>query len=259
MRTRADADGDGWRITGAKQWITNGRYAGTFILFARDGPGHARRAGVSAFVLDAEHVRSRATRRSSGSTPPPPPTSSSRARRRTRPAAARGGQGFQVAMATLDGGRIGIAAQAVGIAQAAFDVAREYAKERHAFGQPIGGFQAIQHKLAEHVDRDRRRPLLDLPRGAAEGAGRAAHGGGRARRSCSRPRSRAARPARRSRSSAATGTRRSSRSSATTATRRSPRSTRGRARSSASSSPARSSVCNASRARSRSRRACPST
>ncbi len=47
------------------------------------------------------------------------------------------GRGFQVAMATLDGGRIGIAAQAVGIAQAAYDVAREYAKERHAFGQPI--------------------------------------------------------------------------------------------------------------------------
>ena len=52
-------------------------------------------------------------------------------------------------MATLDGGRIGIAAQAVGIAQAAYDVAREYAKERHAFGRPIGEFQAIQHKLAD--------------------------------------------------------------------------------------------------------------
>src|SRR5207248_8832679 len=54
-----------------------------------------------------------------------------------------------VAMATLDGGRIGIAAQAVGIAQAAYDVAREYAKERHAFGRPISEFQAIQHKLAD--------------------------------------------------------------------------------------------------------------
>ena len=52
-------------------------------------------------------------------------------------------------MATLDGGRIGIAAQAVGIAQAAYDVAREYAKERHAFGRPIAEFQAIQHKLAD--------------------------------------------------------------------------------------------------------------
>jgi len=59
------------------------------------------------------------------------------------------GKGFHVAMATLDGGRIGIAAQAVGIAQAAYDVAREYAKERHAFGRPIAEFQAIQHKLAD--------------------------------------------------------------------------------------------------------------
>src|SRR5207302_8593882 len=57
--------------------------------------------------------------------------------------------GFRIAMQTLDGGRIGIAAQAVGIAQAAYDVAREYAKERHAFGRPIADFQAIQHKLAD--------------------------------------------------------------------------------------------------------------
>jgi alkylation response protein AidB-like acyl-CoA dehydrogenase len=59
------------------------------------------------------------------------------------------GAGMRIALATLDGGRIGIAAQAVGIAQAALDVATAYARERHAFGRPIGGFQAIQHKLAE--------------------------------------------------------------------------------------------------------------
>ena len=59
------------------------------------------------------------------------------------------GKGFKVAMATLDGGRIGIAAQAVGIAQAAFDVAREYAKERRTFGKAIGEHQAIQFKLAD--------------------------------------------------------------------------------------------------------------
>ena len=59
------------------------------------------------------------------------------------------GQGMRVALSTLDGGRIGIAAQAVGIAQAALDLATGYAKERNAFGRPIGGFQAIQHKLAD--------------------------------------------------------------------------------------------------------------
>src|SRR5213076_700106 len=59
------------------------------------------------------------------------------------------GRGFRVAMATLDGGRIGIAAQAVGIAQAGYDVAREYATQRQAFGRRIGEFEAIQWKLAD--------------------------------------------------------------------------------------------------------------
>ena len=53
LRTRAEPDGDGWRITGAKQWITNGTHAGTFLLFARTDPRPAGARGVSAFVLDA--------------------------------------------------------------------------------------------------------------------------------------------------------------------------------------------------------------
>ncbi len=150
LRTRAEQDGDGWRITGAKQWITNGRHAGTFLLFARTDPDTPGARGVSAFVLDAEHVRVTRDEEKLG-------LNSSI----TNDIVVEGehvgpdrllheeGKGFHVAMATLDGGRIGIAAQAVGIAQAAYDVAREYAKERHAFGRPIGEFQAIQHKLAD--------------------------------------------------------------------------------------------------------------
>jgi alkylation response protein AidB-like acyl-CoA dehydrogenase len=57
LRTRAEPEGDGWRITGAKQWITNGSYAGTFLLFARTDPQTDSARGVSAFVLDADHVR----------------------------------------------------------------------------------------------------------------------------------------------------------------------------------------------------------
>ncbi|TML77982.1 MAG: acyl-CoA dehydrogenase, partial [Actinobacteria bacterium] len=57
LRTKAKPDGDGWRITGAKQWITNGRHAGTFLLFARTDPETPGAKGVSAFVLDADHVR----------------------------------------------------------------------------------------------------------------------------------------------------------------------------------------------------------
>jgi alkylation response protein AidB-like acyl-CoA dehydrogenase len=150
LRTRAQPDGDGWRITGSKQWITNGRYAGTFLLFARTDEQTAGARGVSAFLLDADHVRITRDEEKLG-------LNSSV----TNDIVVEGvhigrdrllheeNHGFRVAMATLDGGRIGIAAQAVGIAQAAYDVAREYAKERHAFGRPISDFQAIQNKLAD--------------------------------------------------------------------------------------------------------------
>jgi alkylation response protein AidB-like acyl-CoA dehydrogenase len=150
LRTKAEPEGDGWRITGAKQWITNGRAAGTFLLFARTDPEVPGAAGVSAFVLDAEHVRVTRDEEKLG-------LNSSLTNDIVVEGALVGpdrllheeGKGFHVAMATLDGGRIGIAAQAVGIAQAAYDVARGYAKERHAFGRPIAEFQAIQHKLAD--------------------------------------------------------------------------------------------------------------
>ena len=150
LRTRAEPDGDGWRITGAKQWITNGRFAGTFLLFARTDEETAGARGVSAFVLDADHVRITRDEEKLG-------LNSSITNDLVVEGAEVGrdrllgeeGRGFRIAMATLDGGRIGIAAQAVGIAQAAFDVAREYAKERRTFGKPIGEHQAIQHKLAD--------------------------------------------------------------------------------------------------------------
>jgi len=154
LRTRAEADpaggGDGWTITGSKQWITNGAHSGTFLLFARTDPDTPGPHGISAFVLDAEHVRITRTEEKLG-------LNSSVTNDLVIDGAHVGrdrllheeGKGFHVAMATLDGGRIGIAAQAVGIAQAAFDVASAYAKERHAFGRPIAEFQAIQGKLAD--------------------------------------------------------------------------------------------------------------
>jgi alkylation response protein AidB-like acyl-CoA dehydrogenase len=150
LRTRADADADGWTITGAKQWITNGGYAGTFLLFARTDPEIAGARGISAFVLDDEHVR--VTREeeklglNSSSTVDLVVEGARVGRDRLLHDE---GRGFAVAMGTLDGGRIGIAAQALGIAQAAYDVAREYAKERRAFGKRIADHQAIQWKLAD--------------------------------------------------------------------------------------------------------------
>ncbi len=150
LRTKAEPNGDGWSITGAKQWITNGRYAGTFLLFARTDADTAGARGVSAFVLDDEHVRVTRDEEKLGL--------NSSVTNDIVVEGARVGRdrllheenrGFRVAMVTLDGGRIGIAAQALGIAQAAYDVAREYATERRAFGHRIADFQAIQHKLAD--------------------------------------------------------------------------------------------------------------
>ena len=149
LRTRAEPDGDGWRITGAKQWITNGRYAGTFLLFARTDAEAAGARGVSAFVLDAADVRVTRDEEKLGLNSSVTNDIVIEDAHVDRDRLLHElNRGFRVAMQTLDGGRIGIAAQAVGIAQAAFDVARDYAKERHAFGRRIGEFQAIQHKLA---------------------------------------------------------------------------------------------------------------
>ena len=150
LRTTATRDGDGWRITGTKQWITNGADAGTFVLFARTDRTTAGPRGISAFVLGAEHVEVSRIEEKLGL------NSSSTVDLRLDGALVgrdrllhEERKGFAVAMATLDGGRIGIAAQAVGIARAAYEAARAYAVERRQFGRRIADFQAIQFKLAD--------------------------------------------------------------------------------------------------------------
>ena len=150
LRTAAVATGDGWSISGSKQWITNGSFAGTVLLFARTDPETPGPKGVSAFILDGDQVR--VTREeeklglNSSSTSDLAIEDAEVGRDRLLHEE---GKGFAVAMATLDGGRIGIAAQALGIAQAAYDVARAYALERRQFGKRIADFQAIQWKLAD--------------------------------------------------------------------------------------------------------------
>jgi len=150
LRSAAVPDGDGWRLSGSKQWITNGSHAGTFLVFARTDASVAGTRGVSAFLLDGADVEVTREEQKLGL------NSSSTADIRFEGAFAgrdrllhEENRGFTVAMATLDGGRIGIAAQAVGIAQAAYDVARRYALERHQFRSRIADFQAIQFKLAD--------------------------------------------------------------------------------------------------------------
>jgi alkylation response protein AidB-like acyl-CoA dehydrogenase len=150
LRTAATPFADGWRISGSKQWITNGGFGGTLVLFARTDPDTPGSRGVSAFIVDGDVVNVAREEEKLGL------NSSSTVDvvlddvlvQRDR-LLHEEGKGFAVAMATLDGGRIGIAAQALGIAQAGYDVAREYALERRQFGQRIADFQAIQWKLAD--------------------------------------------------------------------------------------------------------------
>jgi len=150
LRTAATPNGDGWSISGSKQWITNGGFGGTVLLFARTDQDTPGAKGVSAFILDGDQVR--ATREeeklglNSSSTVDLAIEGAEVGRDRLLHEE---GKGFNVAMATLDGGRIGIAAQALGIAQAAYDAARAYAVERRQFGKAIAEFQAIQWKLAD--------------------------------------------------------------------------------------------------------------
>jgi alkylation response protein AidB-like acyl-CoA dehydrogenase len=150
LRTAAVADGEGWRISGSKQWITNGAFGGTVLLFARTDQDTPGPKGISAFILDGDQVRVTREEEKLGL------NSSSTVDLLLEEAAVgrdrllhEEGKGFTVAMSTLDGGRIGIAAQALGIAQAAYDTARAYALERRQFGKRIGEFQAIQWKLAD--------------------------------------------------------------------------------------------------------------
>jgi butyryl-CoA dehydrogenase len=141
LRTRAD---DEQRITGAKQFVTTGSHADVLLVFARDPDDR-----ISAYVVHRPAQGLTVTREEdklglNSSSTAALNFESTPAERLGEP-----GAGMRIALSTLDGGRIGIAAQAVGIAQAALDLATQYAKTRHAFGRPIGAQGQIQHKLAE--------------------------------------------------------------------------------------------------------------
>ncbi len=146
MLARAEHDGGQVLLTGTKQWITNGSHAHTVLVFAKDTAADGRpsafivRRGAAGFSVLREEEKlgqhSSSTADLGFQDTPAEPLGEP-------------GAGMRIALATLDGGRIGIAAQATGIAQAALDLAAGYATERRAFGRPIGGFQAIQHKLAD--------------------------------------------------------------------------------------------------------------
>ena len=151
MKSRAVRDGDVYVINGRKSWVTSAPYADYIVLYTMTEPEKKHR-GVTAFLIDSSQPGF-----SRGKTEPKLGIRASATseilfddyRCPVENRLGEEGDGFRIAMKTLDGGRIGIAAQAVGIAQAAFDASVEYAKEREAFGQKIGQFQMIQQKLAD--------------------------------------------------------------------------------------------------------------
>jgi len=152
MRTRAVRDGDEWVIDGTKNWITNLGIADFYVVFAvtdREA-GHSR--GVSAFVVEADRpgfsVGTLEHKLGIRGSPTGQPIFEG-VRVPAGNLIGEEGHGFSVAMSTLDRSRLGVAAQALGIAQGATDYAAAYARERRQFGQPINSFQAIQFKLAD--------------------------------------------------------------------------------------------------------------
>jgi alkylation response protein AidB-like acyl-CoA dehydrogenase len=152
MLTRAVREGDEWVINGTKNWITNLGIADFYLVFAVTDPeaGHAH--GITAFVVEADRpgfsVGKLEHKLGIRGSPTGQPIFDG-VRVPAENVVGEVNEGFRVAMATLDRSRLGVAAQALGIAQGATDYAAAYAQEREQFGRPIGSFQAIQFKLAD--------------------------------------------------------------------------------------------------------------
>ena len=151
IATRAERRGDRYVLNGVKQFITTGANADVAVVFARTDKA-AGKKGISAFLVDTKspgfvvaRVEEKLGQRASD-------TAQIVFENCEVPAdnlLGREGDGYRIALANLEGGRIGIAAQAVGMARAALDAALGYARERHAFGKPIGEHQAVNFRLAD--------------------------------------------------------------------------------------------------------------
>src|SRR5262249_7417327 len=151
MKTTARREAGGWVLRGNKQWISGGSDAAVFVVWARTSEGEGR-PRLSCFLVEGGTPGLRVGRpedkmglRGSHTVP------LECADCRVADDALLGdeNEGFRIALAALDGGRIGIGSQAVGIARAALEESVRYAKERRTFGVPIGDHQAIQAKLAD--------------------------------------------------------------------------------------------------------------
>ncbi len=174
QKTNAYKDGDYWVLNGIKNWITNGQSADYFIVMAQTDPDK-RHKGITAFIVEKgtegfDHgvKEDKLGIRSSDTCS----LTFTNCRVPEENVIWEVGKGFNFAMNTLNGGRYGIASQAVGIAQGSFDLALKYSKERKAFGTEIANHQAIQFKLAEMATKIEAAKLLTLQAAALKDEGR---------------------------------------------------------------------------------------
>ena len=151
IQATAVRDGANYRINGTKTWVTNGSAAGVFVVFAKTDPT-AGGKGISAFFVEPEYSGFEVGRHEDKMGQRSSPSVEILLNDCVVPVENRlgeEGQGLKIALSALDGGRIGIAAQAVGLAQGALDETVKYAKQRKAFGKSISDFQAIQWMIAD--------------------------------------------------------------------------------------------------------------
>lgn len=151
LRTRAELRDGKWVLNGAKQFVTNGQRAGVAIVFAMTDPEAGKR-GISAFLVPTDtpgFIVGKPEKKMGIRASDTCPITFENCAIPQENLLGNRGEGLKIALSNLEGGRIGIAAQALGIARAAFDKARRYAGERVQFGKPIAEHQAIQQKLAD--------------------------------------------------------------------------------------------------------------
>ena len=155
MRTRAVREGDVYVLNGRKSWITSGPVADYVIVFAMTAP-EKRHKGITAFIVEASwegFVRGKQEEKMGIRASATSELGFDNLRVPVANRLGEEGQGFKIAMTVLDAGRIGIAAQALGIAEGAYEYARRYVQEREAFGKPIGEFQGTGFKIADMKTR----------------------------------------------------------------------------------------------------------
>ncbi|CAM3607671.1 acyl-CoA dehydrogenase [Pseudomonas wadenswilerensis] len=176
LKTRARRDGDHYVLNGCKQFITSGQNAGVVIVFAVTDPEAGKR-GISAFIVPTDSAGYQVARVEDKLGQHASDTCQIVFDDVRVPVANRlgeEGEGYKIALANLEGGRIGIASQSVGMARAAFEVARDYARERESFGKPLIEHQAVAFRLADMATRVAVARQMVLHAAALRDAGRPA-------------------------------------------------------------------------------------